>query len=285
MKPICPYPDARASIAFLDIKRCEELAAGNIDHQRAVSRHNFSKLENDMLHDRFHLTGESVIVGHSGKLLDGQHRVLAALKVRKGFWTVLVEGVDDEMFHLINTGKARSIADVLTIAGEKNAANLGSTLFRLTEYLRSAQSVGQAGNPVSTAEAFDVLQMMPNVRNSVAFCCSVTAKVASCSRLGWLHCITQDACRDLSNRFFEALASGEMLAADSPIYILRSRLIADRQSKLKMPNREVLALIIKAWNSYVEGKPLKLLRWADCEQFPILLLPRHGSRGTRNAAA
>lgn len=273
MKPICPYPDAKTSIAFLDIKRCEELIGSNIEHQRKVSRNNLSKLESDMLHDRFHLTGEPIIVGKSGKLLDGQHRIFAALNTRKGFWTVLVEGIDDLMFHLINTGKSRSLRDVLQIAGEKNSSNLSTTLVRLTEYLRSAQSVGMAA-AVSSAEAFDVLAMMPNARESVALCHGSISDVAACSRIAWLHCLTQESCPCLSTDFFTKLDSGEMLSASSPIYLLRSRLVAEKQSKSRLPLREVLALIVKAWNAHAENKAIKVLRWGDAEPFPAVVLPK-----------
>lgn len=270
--PINPYHGAKASVRFLDVAEIEKLLGSNIEHQRKVSRNNLAKLESDMKHDRFHLTGEPIIIGRSGKLLDGQHRCIAGLNVRRGFWTVVVEGIEDDLFHVINTGKSRSLSDVLKIAGEKDAPNLSTTLIRLTEYTRSSQSVGSTQAAVSTSEAFDVLNMLPRVRESVAYCRTLGDVVAA-SRSAWLHCVTQDACPRLSDEFFSKLASGEMLPTNSPIYLLRARLISEKQGKARLPLVEVLALMVKAWNAHVEGRPLKNLKWAVSEQFPVLHLP------------
>lgn len=64
-----------------------------------------------------------------------------------------------------------------------------------------------------------------------------------------------------------------MLPSNSPIYLFRARMIADKQSKAKLPTREVLALLIKTWNAYITRQSLKQLKWTTEEPFPTLVFP------------
>ena len=188
-----PHPTVKASVEFISYEKARDLLGSNIEHQRKIAKANLSRIESDLVNDRFKLNGEPIIVGASGKLLDGQHRLCACVNTKTGFWSVVVRGVEDEYFHIINVGKGRTLADVLKIAGEKNTNNLASTIARLVEYLRDARSVGGKEAPVSTAEAFDILAMTPKIRESVAANCFISSgEVVSCGRIAWLHCLTHE---------------------------------------------------------------------------------------------
>lgn len=272
-KQICPFPHVRTSIVFLSPQMAQELLASNPAHQRKISRANLAKITSDIQYDRWGFTGEPIIKGISGRMLEGQHRCYGVVNTGKGIWVVLVEGVDDESFHLINTGKSRTIADALKIAGEKDTTNLAATLTQLVRYMRSATSVGTNAY-VTTSEVMSVLAMQPQVRESMKLCRSkALAQVTAATRVAWLHCVSQDWNKEKSDEFFSKLITGEMLAANDPVYHLRARLIADKASKKRMKTREVMALIIKAWNLFVAGKKTMLLKYADTEAFPELKLP------------
>jgi hypothetical protein len=269
-----PYPNVRSSVEFITPEAARDLLGSNVEHQRKIAPTNLGKIESDLINDRFRLNGEPIIIGESGKLLDGQHRLCACQNTKIGFWSVVVRGVDDECFYIINIGKSRSLPDVLKIAGEKNCNNLAATLSRIVEYLRDARSVGLGGasvKPVSAAEAFDVLRMMPKVRDSVAANCFIfSGEVISCGRIAWLHCLAHEECPDRAPEFFEKLQTGEMLTASDPIYHFRARMIAEKHSKAKLRTREILALLVKTWNAYLDGTKVKTLRWSMNEEFPVL---------------
>lgn len=268
-----PYPNVKASVEFITPDSAKQLLGGNIEYQRKIAKVNLAKIESDLINDRFKLNGEPIIIGVTGRLLDGQHRLCACVNTKIGFWSTVVRGVDDECFYIINVGKSRSLPDVLKIAGEVNCVNLAATITRIVEYLRDARSVGMTQHkPVSTAEAFDVLKMMPKIRESVSANCHFSSmEVMSCGRIAWLHCLAHEECPDEAPEFFEKLQKGDMLPSSSPIYLLRSRMIADKQSKAKLPSREVLALLVKTWNAYITGQKIKVLRWSQDEAFPVLV--------------
>jgi len=266
--------NVKASVEFITPEKAQELLGTNVQHQRKIAKSNLGKIESDLRNDRFRLNGEPIIIGESGKLLDGQHRLCASQNTKKGFWSVVVRGIDDENFHIINIGKGRSLADVLKIAGEVNCVNLAAAITRLVEYLRDSKSVGGwSKSGVSTAEAMDTLAMMPRLRDSVSVNCNISsAEVVSCSRIAWLHCLAHEECPDKAPAFFERLQEGTMLKPNDPIYLFRCRMMADKQSKAKLPTREVLALLVKTWNAYISNQSLKQLRWSQDEQFPTLIL-------------
>lgn len=270
--PQNPSPSVKASVEFFTVQKAQELLGSNTPHQRSIAATNQKKIESDLINGRWQLNGEAIIISKTGKLLDGQHRLLACMNTKVGFWSVVSRGVEDECFNLINIGKGRSLADVLKIAGEKNCANLAATLGRLGEYVRDSASVGsRTSASISAPEAFDLLATMPSVRDSVAANCFISSgEVMSCGRIAWLHCLAYDENPEAAEVFFPKLQTGELLKSDSPIYMLRARMIADKQSKAKLPTREVLALLVKSWNAFISEKPTKQLRWSQDEPFPIL---------------
>jgi len=272
MNPINPHPQVKSSIVFLDPKLARQLYDANATNQRSVSNANLKKVEESIRTGLFVLNGESIIQSVAGRLLNGQHRVLGVLNTGIGIWTVLVLNVPDEYFHTIDSGKARSFANVCQINGDVDALALSSTIQRLAEYYSDETSVG-ISQPISHARLFQVKEMCPNAGDSVR-AVGPAARVISKSRTAWLHHVIWMHSPERVSEFFDALASGNSLASTSPAFLLRERMLRDRGSKAKLKTREALALLIKAWNVFIEDVPLRALRWSDGEPFPKLKIKK-----------
>lgn len=249
-----------------------ELLEANSENQRSVKRANLTKIENCIRDGLFVLNGETIIISETGKLLNGQHRIIAVINTGIGIWTVLVEGIPDSYFPTIDSGSSRSFKDVLKIRGDANAYHVSSSISRLAEYLKSPLSVG-SGTVFSNQELFDVRATAPDIIDSVRSVKNSAGRIIPVSRAAWLHYLANQECPQKCAEFFEALGSGLMLTAESPIYQLRNRLQNDRTG-MAMPIREAMALLVKAWNAHASDKPMRVLRWAESEQFPRLLLPK-----------
>lgn len=285
--PINRYPNVRASVQFLSLQRCQELAANPSPQQRKQRATQIRKLTNDMIHDRFHLNGQAVIVSATGKVLDGMHRVFAAINANRGFWTVLVEGVDDEVFRYIDLVQPRDLTCVLEMSGEKNCSALATTLRRLAEYDADPLCVGSE-RVITVQEGLDTLAAHPTARESLRHLMGDT-KIKSFihpSRLAWLHTLGMQHNAVAAEQFFDKLSSGTMLADTSPIYALRSRLMAERlrrqEDGRRMVVRDVMALVVKAWNAHVTNATVKHLRIGEGETFPKLVF---GATKTAKTAA
>lgn len=272
MNPANPHPLVKSSIVFLDPQLARQLYAGNTENQRRVSKANLAKVEQSIRTGLFVLNGESIIQSISGKLLNGQHRVLGVINTGIGIWTVLVLNVPDEYFHTIDCGKARSFADVCQISGDPESITLSSCIQRLAEYFTDESTVGVA-QPIPHARLFQVREMCPGLIDSVR-AVGPAQKVIAKSRTAWLHYAAHAKFPAEANRFFESLGSGVGLRSDSAVWMLRERMLKDRASKAKLSTREAIALLIKAWNAYLDDVPLKVLRWSDGEPFPRVKLAK-----------
>ena len=67
------------------------------------------------------VTGATIIIGKSGNVLDGQHRLMACCRSDASFLSYIVFGVDDSNFTRIDTGRKRTNIDAFHISGVPHA--------------------------------------------------------------------------------------------------------------------------------------------------------------------
>lgn len=82
----------------------------------------------DMANGRWGLTGDTIKFAPDGRLLDGQNRLAASIRVNAPFKTHVVFGIDPQLFGRMDIGKPRNAADILHIAGYKYASTLASAV-------------------------------------------------------------------------------------------------------------------------------------------------------------
>lgn len=274
MNPTCPHPEITCAVIYVTPNLAKEMIEANTLNQRNIKKTNLTKIESNFRKDVFVLNGESLIRSATKRILDGQHRLHGCVNTGHGFWTVFVDNVPDEYFPTIDSGRSRSFADVLHIRGEAYPSDLAPSAQLLGEYMKSPRSVG-GGAALSNNELNDVIEMAPTLSDSVRFCKRALCGLLPTSLAAWLHWVTADAgCGEKFQEFLESLGSGAMLADDSPVYWLRKRLEANRLAKAKLPRRELVALLIKAWNAYAAGAQVRTLRWSAAENFPEPIVVR-----------
>lgn len=235
---------------------------------RRVDRKHVARLARQIAEGKFVMTGESIILSRNGDLLDGQHRLLAIVKAGKPVYSIVVRGVDPKVFTFMDSGKGRSDADALGIDSRERTTTLAACL-RLI-FMAEKNELGSASYNIinrgyDRQEMFDLLSRYSGVEESVARAYRFYREFQPLSKslFAFLDYWLRRYDDQLATEFVERLASGEMLKADSPIHRLRSRLIENYNSKASLPQREILALCIKAWRAYATGTPVKFLRWRN----------------------
>ena len=90
-----------------------------------------------MANDEWYLTGETIVFsrGRRGLMLDGQNRLEACRKSNKRFRTHVVFGIDDAVFAVINTAKARTPSDMFQKQGKPYPAVLAAAVRWLMNYV------------------------------------------------------------------------------------------------------------------------------------------------------
>ena len=88
---------------------------------RPITTKNVEKLAYQMINGLWKPIPPGIIFGKSGYLLNGHHTLLAVQKAKTTVECLVSYGFDDNLFHLIDTGKSRTQTDSKKIlTGLKN---------------------------------------------------------------------------------------------------------------------------------------------------------------------
>src|SRR5687768_7089981 len=117
----------------IDPDTAELLLSKNLGN-RPINIQRVAKLAEEMAAGRWVFNGDAIRFNGNG-LVDGQHRLKAVIKSGVSIDTLLVEGLDHNVFPTIDTGKPRSAADTLATAGESRCKSTAATLKLVDRYL------------------------------------------------------------------------------------------------------------------------------------------------------
>jgi len=220
--------------------------------------------------------GDPIRFSRDGQLIDGQHRLWAVVESGETLSFVVIRGLPLEVIDVLDSGRNRTLADVLHLHGEKNANVLAGTLNLLHYYFQSKELARLSWNisSITAKNAFEILAEHPGIRNSVSSTEALSKRLrGGPARWAALHYILTSVDYGDAVTFFAVLHDGAPTAHEYIIGLLRNRLIADALSLRKLPVREYTALVFKAWNAYRSGDRVKVLSWkaggANPEIYPI----------------
>ena len=83
---------------------------------RHVSKNRIDMFADDMKNGGWQLNGETICFNKSGKLINGQHRLMAIIKSGCTVEMVVVTGIEDDVT-LYDRGRNRSASDAITMSG------------------------------------------------------------------------------------------------------------------------------------------------------------------------
>jgi hypothetical protein len=75
-------------------------------------------------------------------------------------------------------------------------------------------------------------------------------------------------CPHESREFFRKLYTGSNLSEDSPLLVLRNQQINLRTNRINQGKRELVISVIKAWNAFINNKPMTSLKVLPTEEVP-----------------
>lgn len=221
------------------------------------------------------------------QLLDGQHRLSAVKDAGVAVTTVLVTGLEPQSQDTMDQGAKRTVGNVLQIHGFSDPNNVAATAQHCWGYVNGtlghvakasrrgtpAQIAGFAGQHLETLHTA--------VRQGHSLRRMVPARVSTSAAAYW---IIAQAAPGSAAAFWGPLLDGIGLIDGSPILVLRNRLIREATLTRKAPPLHILAAFIKAYNAWVEDRPISLLAWRDNEPFPRATEVRRPSSAALPAA-
>lgn len=144
---------------------------------RKPSENNVVFLAKQMLEGNFKKTGQTIQISKSGNLLDGQHRLLAIIRSNISVELNFCDGLDDEIFDVIDTGKSRTTADILSIQGHKNPGELSSAI----SFVMAIKNGGKVRDKVTNTKNLDFIKDNPELPEIVAICSKENRRFKSLS--------------------------------------------------------------------------------------------------------
>lgn len=241
-------------------------------NRKLTDRHiNF--LAQQMRENKWLDTGDTIKFDEGGNLLDGQHRLNAIAKSGKSFEILVVRGLNKKAFEVMDTGKSRSAGDVLSSLGNTNASTLASAVKSILQYNAGKYSDAlnnKTGNAVTNSKVLAFVNKHEDLGEIITYCYKIYTRYRFIkpTTLVLLYWIFQEKSVTDTDKFFEQLSLGLDLKEESPIRILRERLIKESQNKRKLPERDRLALCIIAWNHFRSKKTVKILQFNSKMEFP-----------------
>lgn len=244
-------------------------------HNRGLSLSRVEQYAADIRRGEWRLNGEAIKIAADGTILDGQHRLEAVCSAEQPIQTLVITGLPSEAQETMDQGRSRTLADVLKLRGEKYWNPLATACRALCTFELYGSIIQPPYEPSpSLQQSTRTLDRNPDLRESVALVYQLRRPWMPSSHLCALHYLFATVDEAAAKDFVEKMSHGDGLRRDHPVYVLRERLVNARLERESITLRMQLALIIKAWNSYMAGEPTTRLDWraggAQPEPFPAI---------------
>lgn len=244
-----------------------ELAKQLLDHNttnRPISRREVERLKRILVAGQWAYNGESVKLSQTGKLLDGQHRLIAIAESGVPAELRVEDELPDSVFATLDQGRKRTGGDVLFTEGVPRYNAVSTACGALYRILKNRPIYGSS-DVIPAYGILDILHRHDKIKATAEFCAPLHRKGdAQVIGLGQLAAFTYVldevmGLPDKAHSFAEGLAVGTGLDEGSPILSFRAKVFAGRARKDIQHAQAKLALLAKVAGLHVSDTAVKYL--------------------------
>jgi hypothetical protein len=241
---------------------------GNVDNRKLrESRVLFFArlLEND----EWELTGDAIVFDDQEILINGQHRLSAVVVAKIAARFLVLRGVPSKTQEVMDQGLSRNLGDQLHRRGVQYPAIVAGALNWLYQfdYIESSGNVHYS-NPALRPSLRELLALYERNTDLEAEAGRMNKlvyyiKVRPGPTLALYHRLS-DIDAEEAEIFFKNLQEGAGLAKNDPIWKLREWCLNDSRNRHgtgRAPTYRYVAMVLKAWNAWREGKTIQKLSW------------------------
>lgn len=244
---------------------------------RPVKSNVLERYTADLKAGKFHFTGETIKISREGKLLDGQHRLLAVIATGLPMKTNLQAGLDPAIFTVLDTGSTRSIADVLALKNYKYYNNISGAA-KLIHIITSGNSFGSLTSKHIRGNDAQLALVQTLDKDLLEDSCRISIESKRCKFIdqsliiAFVYILSTRGRLKEAETFLHLLSTGDGLGstANSSIWLLRNRLIENLTSSTKLTLEAKYFLLVSCWNVFLKGRSMKRLPKVT-EELPELL--------------
>lgn len=238
----------------------------NIDRNRTISRQRVRRLAGDMTARRWKRTGETIKFDRTGRLVDGQHRLSAVIEADMPVEFDVAYDVAEDAVTAIDQGRARSAKDVFHMAGEVSAKVMAASAKISINYL-------EGYNPNysrTTQQLIEFVEAFPSLREMATKTEGLYGTIPPSPFIAVMFLASADGTRSaLVDNFIEGVRTGANLDVGDPRLALRTTIQnakGSAQGSRVLDPAFVFHVTTRAWNAYVEGRPLAVARYQRSRQ-------------------
>lgn len=265
----------RSEVRTITPAKAAELLDNN-DSNRPVSAAVVRSFADAMRRGEWKVTHQGIALDSAGRLIDGQHRLTAAVEAGVPLKVLVFTDVEPDTFDVLDAGKKRSAADALAIAGEKSTHLLAS-MIRVVWLFDNRPDIAWYGGgaSVSTPQILALLDMHPKIRDFVPVAQEIadtTGTIKSAAGAA-SYLVSRNNAKRKVQPWLEGLIEGAGLGRGDARLKFRNHMTALARKEAgevqrRRDNREHVWLYLTAFNAWATKETLKTLRYATGKPMP-----------------
>lgn len=243
----------------------ERLLARNTNNRRPKER-KIQQFARDMIAGRWDADASDIKFARTGELIDGQNRLMACVRSGAAFPTLVRTGLGLDTKMHVDTGTARTVADVLKMSGgytNPSATGAAVALWqryeaRVTQFGGKRTTDTKGPTPLTHDEVLDFLEKHPAIQMFSAEAERVRRAIPALPTSSILCFLGMAAERDerQAHRFAEQLVAGEFGGVGNPLAALiqyaamaRGRQQGSPGYRGRQAQESHLLALIRVWNA------------------------------------
>lgn len=248
-----------------------ELILKNLgSNNRPLRSRAVAKYAEFMVNDDWTLTGETIAFSDRERLRNGQHRLAACIRAGVPFETLVVFGIDDKAFDVIDSGTKRTGGDVFATAGVPYYAITGKAM----RWLRIMAADPTSRTSFTAHELFSDYRAMSKADQAAiarwageAYAVCRGTKLSAESLTALLYLMAKKNGR-LTERFVGDLRKRK---GNAKVLLVKMEKIG-KQVLGRIEETQRNALTILCWNAYQRNDRVtqRDLSWTDGKTFPVI---------------
>lgn len=278
---LCKTNEPRAEIMTITPALARVMLERNKETNRARSRTIAAKYVEEFNKGRMILTNQGIGFDTTGRLVDGQHRLMACLQSGQNFDQIVAFGLSPRSFLYVDSGYKRTPGQKVAMAGFAHGNQLAAAarivliydLMEISLASKSHYSVVARGAISSPPDEFivDFISETPAFREFTHWYTKYARfPPVSATLFHAAHWLLHVKHPDLADAFIEQLIYGQRLEVTDNVWKLREHLLRAHMNNERVHKGWQLCFIIDAFNDSRRGKTTTFKR-VDGRDFPKVL--------------
>jgi hypothetical protein len=262
--------NATVKVETINAKTAEALLETLHFQQRKYSSAHVEKLSNEIAAGNFRLSSDAICI-IDGRLGNGQHRLRAVVKTKIPCQFLVMRTDDETIFNILDCGLSRRVADVISW-NTKSASAISAACALVCAYNNNTLRIKHRGYVGRDELIGFIAKASPELSEKMRFIRIYYNKTRLLSLAGGtalFYLVSHSSKPEFAESFMRESYVGSVRSSAASLY--RERLIKNVSSTARLLTPTIIALGIKAFNSYATDAQIGTLKILETEEFPELI--------------